>query len=233
MIPVGSGASARLRIDGSPVAGRVRRQARIDRREWWRLRIVRGLLRISGDPMASRDPTPESITLQTSIAETDRMLRMEPVVVGASASLRETAELAVQNTGCRVLAVVDGGERLVGVLPVRTLVNDVFLKLVPEEFLGEITDLEAAHKYAEHVGARTAGDIMLEPIAVGREDSVRIAFERMHEHKLNGLPIVDGDRRVVGYLDQLELLLVWVRATGRGSLLEPHDHGRPEAGAPV
>jgi hypothetical protein len=62
---------------------------------------------------------------------------------------------------------------------------------------------------------------------------VRIAFERMHEHKLNGLPIVDGDRRVVGYLDQLELLLVWVRATGRGSLLEPHDHGRPEAGAPV
>ena len=183
--------------------------------------------------MASREATPESITLQTTIAETDRLLSMEPVVVRAGAGLRETAELAVQNPGCRVLAVVDGDERLAGVLPVRTLVNDVFLKLVPEEFLGEITDLEAAHKYAEHVGARTAGDIMLEPVAVGPEDTVRTAFERMHESKLNGLPITDDDRRVVGYVDQLELLLVWVRATGRGSLLEPHDHDRPEAGAPV
>lgn len=183
--------------------------------------------------MAPRDPTPESITLQTTIAETDRLLRMEPVVVRAGAGLRETAELAVQNTGCRVLAVVNDDDRLVGLLPVRTLVNDVFLKLVPEEFLGEITDLEAAHKYAEHVGARTAGDIMLDPQSVTREDSVRAAFERMHEHKLNGLPIIDDDRRVVGYLDQLELLLVWVRATGRGSLLEPHDHDRPESGAPV
>jgi CBS domain-containing protein len=182
--------------------------------------------------MPPGDPTPESITLQTSIAETDRILRMEPVIVRTDASLRETAEVAVENTGCRVLAVVDGQDRLVGVLPVRTLVNDVFLKLVPEEFLGEITDLEAAHKYAEHVGARTAGDIMLEPVWVTRSDSVRTAFRRMHEAKLNGLPIIDEDRRVAGYLDQLELLLVWVRATGSASLLEPHDHERPEAGAP-
>jgi CBS domain-containing protein len=183
--------------------------------------------------MAHGDPTPESITLQTSIAETDRILRMEPVIVRTGGSLRETAEVAVENTGCRVLAVVDHEDRLVGVLPVRTLVNDVFLKLVPEEFLGEITDLEAAHKYAEHVGARTAGDIMLEPVWVTRSDSVRTAFRRMHEAKLNGLPIIDDDRRVVGYLDQLELLLVWVRATGSASLLEPHDHERPEAGAPA
>jgi CBS domain-containing protein len=174
--------------------------------------------------MAQRETTPEAITLQTTIAETDRLLRMEPVVVRTTASLRETAELAVRNTGCRVLAVVDDGERVVGVLPVRSLVNDVFLKLVPEEFLGEITDLDAVHKYAEHVGARTAGDVMLEPTSVRREDTVRTAFERMHEAKLNGIPITDDDGRVVGYIDQLELLLVWVQATGRSSLLEPHDH---------
>jgi CBS-domain-containing membrane protein len=188
--------------------------------------------RLHGAIMGPGDRTPESITLQTTIAEADRLLRVEPVIVLGRASLRETAELAVQNTGCRVLAVVDDGARLVGVLPVRTLVNDVFLKLVPEEFLGEITDLEGAHKYAEHVGARTAGDVMVEPVSVRPEDSVRTAFERMHEARLNGIPITDGGGRVVGYVDQLELLLVWVRATGRGSLLEPHDHDRPEAGAP-
>ncbi len=173
--------------------------------------------------MTQDQPTPESITQQTTIAECDRMLRMEPVVVEASASLREVAELAVANTGCRVIAVVDADRRLLGVLPVRVLVNDVFLKIVPEEFLSEITDLEAVLKYAEHVGARTAADVMVDPVSVHLDETVRTAFERMHESKLNGLPITDRDERVVGYVDQLELLIVWVRATGRRGLLEPRD----------
>jgi CBS domain-containing protein len=176
--------------------------------------------------MTQRDQTPESITQQTTIADCDRILRMEPVVVEATASLREVAELAVQNTGCRVIAVVDTDHRLVGVLPVRVLVNDIFLKIVPEEFLGEIIDLEGALKYAEHVGARTAGDVMLDPVSVHPDESVRTAFERMHVSHLNGLPITDRDETVVGYLDQLELLIVWVRATGRQALLEPADDDR-------
>jgi CBS-domain-containing membrane protein len=61
---------------------------------------------------------------------------------------------------------------------------------------------------------------------VRRDETVRDAFERMHAAKLNGLPIVDEERRVVGYVDQLELLLVWVRATGRHALLEPKTEGR-------
>ena len=170
---------------------------------------------------ADQNPTPESITQRTTIAEADRLLSVEPVVVEAAASLRETAERAVENTGCRVIAVVDGDRRLVGVLPVRALVNDIFLKIVPEEFLGEITDLDAALKYAGHIRARTAGDVMAEPVSVHPDETVRTAFERMHVSKLHGLPITDRDERVVGYVDQLELLIVWIRATGRQALLEP------------
>jgi CBS domain-containing protein len=180
--------------------------------------------------MGKHESTPESITQRTTIAEADRILRMEPVVVEATASLRETAERAVGNTACRVIAVIDGERRLVGVLPVRVLVNDIFLKVVPEEFLGEITDLVAALKYAEHIGARTAGDVMLDPVSVHLDETVRTAFERMHVAKLNGLPITDRDERVAGYVDQLELLIVWIRATGNRSLLEPPDRPR-EAGA--
>lgn len=165
--------------------------------------------------------TPESITQATPIAEADTMLRMEPVVVPAGASLHSVAEAAVENTGCRVIAVVDNDEILVGVIPIRVLVNDIFLKIVPEEFLGEVLDYEGALKYAEHLGARTAGDIMGRPVSVRRDDTVRDAFERMHAAKLNGLPITDESNRVVGYVDQLELLLVWVRASGREALLEP------------
>lgn len=179
----------------------------------------RGLLSLTESLMAQQ--TPESITQNTPIAVADRFLRMEPVVVHSDDSLRTVAEQAVENTGCRVIAVVDGDRKLLGVVPVRILVNDIFLKIVPEEFLGEIVDLQGALKYAEHVGARTARDIMLPPASVRRDESVRDAFERMHAARLNGLPITDEVARVVGYVDQLELLLVWVRASGREGLLEP------------
>ena len=167
--------------------------------------------------------SPESITQQTSIAEADRLLRIGPVVVHADDSLKRLAELAVQNTACRVLSVVDESAHLVGLVPIRILVNDIFLKIVPEEFLAEIADYQAVLKYAAHVGARTAADIMIEPVSVHPDETLRHAFERMHAHKLYGLPITDADESVVGYIDQLEMLLVWVRATGRSRLLEPED----------
>jgi CBS-domain-containing membrane protein len=169
--------------------------------------------------------TPESITQTTRIGDADRVLRMEPVVVHAGDALHRVAELAVDQPGCRVISVVDAEDRLIGVVPVRVLVNDIFLKIVPEEFLGEIVDYEAALRYARHVGARTAADVMLEPASVTVDNTVRDAFERMHAAKLNGIPIVDAERRVVGYIDQLELLLVWVRASGRGRLLQPPQRG--------
>jgi CBS domain-containing protein len=165
--------------------------------------------------------TPEAITQRTSIDEADRILEMSPVIVPTTASLREVAEAAVRNTGCRVIAVADEDGRLVGVIPVRALVNDIFLKIVPEEFLGEITDLEGVMKYASHLGARTAGDVMLPPVSVHPEETVRDAFERMQVSRLNGLPITNADEVVTGYVDQLELLMVWVRASGAAALLEP------------
>ena len=169
--------------------------------------------------------TPEAITQATPIRDIDKLLReTDAVVVRADDSLHRLAELAVEHTDCRVLAVVDEDDQLVGLIPVRVLVNDIFLKIVPEEFLGEITDLDEAMKYASHVGARTARDIMHEPVAVNYGMTVKDAFRMMHEHRLNGLPILDEEGRVTSYLDQLELLLAWVRATGREPLLRPTPH---------
>jgi CBS-domain-containing membrane protein len=140
------------------------------------------------------------------------------------------AELAVERPICRVLSVVDDDGRLIGLVPVRLLVNDIFLKIVPEEFLGIITDVDDVLEYAHHVQARTAGDIMLDPVSIHGEQTVRDAFEVMHKARLNGLPVIDENRKVVGYVDQLELLLVWVQATGRQPLLQPADSDLDDAG---
>jgi CBS domain-containing protein len=170
--------------------------------------------------------SPEDITQTTPIAEVDALLGgTDPIIVHREDSLHRLAEYAVERPTCRVLSVVDDEGHLIGLVPVRLLVNDIFLKIVPEEFLGIVGDVEDVLEYATHLRARTAGDIMLPPVSIHREQIVRDAFEVMHKARLNGLPVVDRANAVVGYLDQLELLLVWVRATGREPLLRPEATG--------
>ena len=169
------------------------------------------------------------------------MLATEPVLVSLADSLETIATKAVEKPNCRVLSVVDDDNRLVGLVPVRMLVNDIFLKIVPEEFLGEISDLGAALEYAQHIAARTAGLAHAPargtrgrlaraplPVRLRSTETVRTAFERMHHSHLNGLPILDDDNRVTGYLDQFELLLVWIQSTGRGALLRPTEESPTE-----
>ncbi|HET9498087.1 MAG TPA: CBS domain-containing protein [Candidatus Limnocylindria bacterium] len=163
----------------------------------------------------------ESITSQTLVSEADALLTTGPVLVAQTDSLETIATKAVEKPNCRVISVVDDEGHLVGLVPVRMLVNDIFLKIVPEEFLGEISDLGAALEYAQHIAARTAADIMIPAVSLRATETVRTAFERMHHSHLNGLPIVDDANRVVGYLDQFELLMVWIQSTGRGALLRP------------
>ena len=165
--------------------------------------------------------TPESVTQSTSIRDADRLLSIEPIVVRREDDLQHVAEAATEHPGARVISVVDTDGRLVGIIPVRVLVNEIFLKIVPEQFLGEILDYNHVLQYANHLGARIAGDVMLAPVFVHLDDTVRDAFGRMHRSDLIGLPITDDAGHVVGYVDQLELLLVWVRACGLGPLLGP------------
>ncbi|MDQ3327352.1 MAG: CBS domain-containing protein [Chloroflexota bacterium] len=171
--------------------------------------------------------TPESITQRTTIREADALLEIESITVRAGDDLQRVAEAAGAQPGARVIAVVDHEGRLAGILPVQVLVDNIYLKIVPEEFLAEITGIEQTLAYARNMGARTAGDLMLDPVSVGMNDTVRDAFALLHRPEVSGLPITDDERRVVGYIDQLELLLVWVRACG----LEPLLGGQPEGDA--
>ncbi|HET7521387.1 MAG TPA: CBS domain-containing protein [Candidatus Limnocylindria bacterium] len=152
----------------------------------------------------------------------------EAIVVRTDDPLHALAERAVANPSCRVLSVVDGHDRLVGLVRVTDLLEDIFLKVVPEESLGAIDDVEDALRYARHLGARTAADVMQEPAWVHADDDLRTVFHRLRMSGLNGLPVTDAERRVVAYLDQLELLMAWVETTGREVLLAPQDKASPD-----
>jgi len=156
------------------------------------------------------------------VRDVDRQLATGPVKVLGCDALREVAKASVAHPECGVLCVVDQEDRLLGLIPVTQLVQDIFVKIVPEEFLSHIGDAAQALEYAERLGARTAADIMIKPVSVHPDETVRDAFRKLHEFELAGVPVVDADGHVTGYLDELELLMAWVEVSGRWRLLEPH-----------
>ena len=110
-----------------------------------------------------------------------------------------------------VACVVTEDDRLVGLLRLRTLANDIFFHILPEEFLSEISDLDEAMKFAKRSYMRTAADAMQDPIWVKHGETVKDAFKRMHENDLTGLPLVDDLYHVIGYINLLELLAICMK----------------------
>lgn len=142
---------------------------------------------------------------RTTIREVDHQLDIGPSIVGRDDDLLTAAERAFHQPQTRVMAVVDGEGRLVGLLPVLRIVEEIVARAAPERLMAEIHDMEAATRFGREIGARVCADLMSPPIALRPDDSVADAFHAMKEHHYSGLPVVDAERRVVGYIDLLEL----------------------------
>src|SRR3989304_5359933 len=72
-----------------------------------------------------------------TVAQAVARFRHEPALVEEGATLLQVAEAAVRHPYCRTLAVVDGNGRLLGIIPLSSLVDDVFVHIMPEEFLDD------------------------------------------------------------------------------------------------
>lgn len=149
----------------------------------------------------------KQLAKRTPVRDIDHQLDIDANVVRVDDDLISVARRAIARPHTRLLAVVDGDDRLVGVLPVLRLVEEIVSRASPEALMAEVTDLESAGRFGREVGARVAGDLMSVPVALRPESTVGDAFHAMHEHRYSGLPIVDDDQRVIGYIDLLELAL--------------------------
>lgn len=162
--------------------------------------------------MSQQDQSsPDQTTRAPTVREAAELFTTEPTIVSAEESILAIPEKVAARPACRTLAVVNQEGTLVGVLPVTLLMDDIFLQVMPEEYLRDNLDAEKMVELARESEARTARDLMQPPAFVKMEQSVRDAFVAMHRHRLTGLPIVDDSLRVIGYLDMFQLLLVWLR----------------------
>lgn len=173
---------------------------------------VKGLHKVQAQPRRERLPRalrPEwMIQRDTPVAEVMQTLVLQPTLVRPEMPLDEVARVMLAHPGVHLVCVVEDGGRLLGVLDLRTLADDLFFHIMPEEFLSEMTDLDHVRQFAQMSGMRTVADAMRDPVWVKREETVKDAFKRMHEHGLPGLPVVDDRYHVIGYINLLELMAV-------------------------
>jgi CBS domain-containing protein len=171
---------------------------------------VKGLHKVLPKPVQETLPPavlPNWVVLRDkTIEKALAILKLEPTIVSPDTPLDETACIMLTHPNVHVVCVVAEDGRLVGLLGLRELADDVFFHIMPEEFLSEIHDLDEAMEYAKRSSMRTAMDAMRDPVWVKGDETVKIAFKRMHEHKLSGIPVVDDRYHVVGYINLLELL---------------------------
>ena len=173
---------------------------------------VRGLHKVQPKPRQERLPRalrPEwMVQRDTPVEEVVQTLELQPTLVRPETPLDEVARAMLAHPRVHVVCVVNDEGRLIGVLDLPTLADDLFFHIMPEEFLSEVTDLDDVLQFAAKSGMRTVADAMKEPLWVKRGETVKDAFKRMHEHSLPGLPVVDAQYHVVGYINLLELMAV-------------------------
>ena len=180
------------------------------------LLVVLPLLQVIGmqkrSPAASHETLPDAvypewyITRQTSVEEVLKILDLKPTIVQSDAPLDQVAVAMLAHPWTHIACVVNEDERLVGIIGLRSIADDLFFHIMPEEFMGDVHDLESAMEFADRSRMRTAADAMRPPEWVKREELVKDAFERMHDKRLSGLPVVDDRYRVVGYINLFELM---------------------------
>ena len=152
-----------------------------------------------------------SILRDTPVESVDSLLGLEPTIVSAETQLEDVAQAMLAHPKVHVASVVAEDGRLIGLIKLGELADDMFFHILPEEFLSEITDLEKLMNYADKTRMLTAQDAMMPPVWIKRSETVTEAFRRMHDNKLPGLPLVDDLYQVIGYIKLLELLSLCIQ----------------------
>ena len=151
----------------------------------------------------------------TPVSESEGLLTIEPLVLHARTDVLGAIRQAAEHPATRIIGVVDDTGRLVGVLPILRLAEAVVARVAPEALMSALSGVEQIASFSHTVEARTVGEAMLDPIAITPRATIDEAFRRMHARHQSGIYVVDDDGRPTGYLDLLEVAVVYADALER------------------
>ena len=79
---------------------------------------------------------------------------------------------------------------------------------MPEAYINDPDGYDKALKFANVNQLPVAGAIMSDPIYVVENQTLEQVYQRMKDHNLSGLPVVDKLYRVQGFITMLGLMAV-------------------------
>lgn len=166
---------------------------------------------------------------ETTVEACQALLEIEPLLVDVDTDLLEVVRRAASQPSTRLIGVTENG-RIVGVVPISRVAESVVAHVAPEALFVDVEDEESALRFIGAVEDRTARDIMIPPATTTPTATLGQAFRVMHERRLGGLYVVDEAGRPIGYLDILELAVVYAGALAAEAESRGHNPG-PSGGA--
>jgi CBS domain-containing protein len=134
--------------------------------------------------------------------------RVDLATVARDTPLREVVRTMVADHRRRIVYVVEANGTLQGAIFLSSLKDTIF-RYYLESQVGDT--LVVTERLLEIFAAETAEDLMESGLVTCREDErLQEVISRMIEGNLKDLPVLDGDGRLIGDLDILCLLELWL-----------------------
>ncbi len=155
---------------------------------------------------------PFRLTRATLICDVMSHLHAGFATVNPGDNLAKVIEAVTSIPAQRVLAVVDEGGKLVGLIRLPTICGEALDHLAPELLMADIDSLDDVFEFAQLEAARTAGQLMEPGVSINQNARLVEALRLLHDPivNLNSLPVVDDDGRLLGVIDVVELLGMWM-----------------------
>lgn len=122
--------------------------------------------------------------------------------VDKKASLDDIAKMMIANPILKSIYVVDNKQKLLGRITLKKLIKHEFMNLIPSSF--------EFFNALEFIGKKTADEIMVEPVYVKDDDTLKVAFIKMYKNDIEELPVVDENLHLIGNIDLIELLTILI-----------------------
>lgn len=140
------------------------------------------------------------------VADIIQRLSLEPVIVRVDTPVAKVLAMLISNSGVSTAAVLNTEDRLMGIIDIANLSGVMMAPVVPEAYIDDPEEYNKALQFSNPEQAVVAADIMDEPVYAMLEATLEETYLRMKNHNLTGLPVVDKNYHVQGYITLLELL---------------------------
>jgi CBS domain-containing protein len=134
-------------------------------------------------------------------------MKTKVISVEVTATILDAAQL-FRSHHIGTLPVVDGDGRLVGIVPLHTvlhLIMPVFVDLIQDfDYVGDFGVMEEQGPAPEELN-RPISQVMTPPVSVQEESGLLRAFAFIHKHQLLDLPVVDQQDRLVGLASRVDI----------------------------